>query len=75
MDYISSDSSVWIDFSIIGSTELPFMLPYTYIMNIDAIEDELMSPSGLGKELMKYGLMSAELTIEEFTLARSYGQM
>lgn len=75
MDYISSDSSVWIDFSVIGSTELPFRLPYTYIMNIDAIEDELMSPSGLGKELMEYGLMSAELTIEEFNLAGSYGQM
>jgi len=74
MEYVSSDTSVWIDFSIIGCTELPFRLPYTYIMNNDAIEDELMSPSGLGEELKKNGLVSVELTFEEFTLAEAFGQ-
>lgn len=47
MDYISSDTNVWIDFSVIDRVSLPFRLPYTYIMNVDAIEDELLSPAGL----------------------------
>lgn len=73
MEYISSDTNVWIDFSVIGRTELPFRLPYTYIMNSDAINDELLSPSGLRNELLQYGLLSVELTIEEFSLAEEYG--
>lgn len=74
MEYISSDTSVWIDFSIIGRIELPFRLPYTYIMNNDAIDDELMSPSDLGDKLKKNGLLSVELTFEEFSLADLFGQ-
>ncbi len=35
--YISSDTNVWIDFSVIGRIELPFRLPYTYMMNSDAL--------------------------------------
>lgn len=52
MEYVSSDTSVWIDFSIIRRTELPFRLPYTYIMNTDAIDDEVLSPVGLREELL-----------------------
>ena len=52
MEYVSSDTNVWIDFSIIGCLELPFLLPYTYIMNSDAIEDELLSPSVLRDDLL-----------------------
>lgn len=73
MVYISSDTNVWIDFYLISKTDLPFRLPYTYIMNNDAIKDELLSPAGLGEELIRSGLVSVELTIEEFTLADSYG--
>jgi predicted nucleic acid-binding protein len=73
MEYISSDTNVWIDFSVICRTELPFRLPYTYIMNSDAIEDELLSPDGLCEELKNCGLVSVEITIEEFTLADGYG--
>ena len=47
MEYISSDTNVWVDFSIIGRIELPFCSPYTYIMNSDAINDELLSPVDL----------------------------
>lgn len=72
MVYISSDTNVWIDFSIIGRIRLPFLLPYTYIMNTDAIKDELLSPLGLGDELLTCGLVSVELTIEEFNLAERY---
>ncbi len=69
MEYISSDTNVWIDFSAIGQIELPFLLPFTYIMNSDAIDDELLSPVGLRAELLDCGLVSVELTIEEFNLA------
>lgn len=73
MEYISSDTNVWIDFSAIQRIDLPFRLPYTYIMNEDAIVDELLSPPGLGQELMAYGLKSVEISIEEFELAQIYG--
>jgi len=56
MEYISSDTNVWIDFSVIGHIELPFRLPYTYIMNSDAINDELLSPIGLRDELLRCAL-------------------
>ncbi len=73
MEYISSDTNVWIDFSIIGHIELPFYLPYTYIMNSDAIYDELLSPADLRGKLLRCGLVCVELTIEEFSLAEKFG--
>lgn len=73
MEYISSDTNVWIDFSIIGRIKLPFCLPYTYIMSTDAIEDEVLSPVGMRDDLLRYGLVGVELTIEEFVLAQKYG--
>ena len=69
MEYISSDTSVWIDFSVIDRIEFPFKLSYTYIMNTDAIEDEILSPVGLGEQLKLCGLVSVEISIEEFFLA------
>ena len=73
MEFISSDTNVWIDFSVIKRTKIPFRLPYTYIMNTDAIEDELLSPTGLCDELLRCGLVGVELEIEEFELAESFG--
>lgn len=73
MEYISSDTNVWIDFSVINRIELPFCLPYTYIMNSDAIDDELLAPTGLGDELLRCGLVGVELTAEEFNLAEEFG--
>lgn len=73
MQFISSDTNVWIDFDTIHKTELPFRLPYIYIMSKDAIEDELLSPPGLGKKLISYGLMPVDITIDEFVLAEQYG--
>lgn len=69
MKYISSDTNVWLDFAIIDRLALPFRLPYVYLMDSDAIEDELLNPPGIGKELVKLGLCAAELTEEEFFLA------
>lgn len=72
MEYISSDTNFWIDFSVIGRIDLPFRLPFTYIMNADAIEDELLSPAGLRDALLSGGLVPVELTIEEFFLAEQF---
>ena len=64
MQYISSDTNVWIDFVTIQKTEIPFRLPYTYIMNKEAVENELLSPKGLGQELISYGLVPVGITID-----------
>lgn len=77
MEYISSDTNVWIDFMAIDKVELPFLLPCTYIMSDDAVNDELLSPEGFKDALLQNGLKpveyTVEYTIEEFTLADSYG--
>ena len=72
MRYISSDTNVWIDFYLIDRLEYPFRLSYTYIMNEDALNDELLSPKGLKEKLRTLGLQSTELTIDEFLLADEY---
>ncbi|MCR5795890.1 MAG: hypothetical protein K6G61_11160 [Solobacterium sp.] len=69
MIYISSDTNVWIDFRVINKLELPFRLPYTYLMNKDAVYNELLSPKGLREQLLKLGLIPAELTEDEFYYA------
>ena len=55
MEYISSDTNVWIDFLMIERLELPFRLPYIFLMNNDAIGNELVEPKGLGKDLIEKG--------------------
>lgn len=69
MEYISSDTNVWLDFVTIDRLELPFRLPYIYLMDRDAIDDELLNPPDVGKSLMDMGLQPTELTEEEFYLA------
>lgn len=75
MEYISSDTNVWIDFMVIDKISLPFLLPYTYIMSEDAVNDELLSPTGFKNDLLSNGLIPVEYTEEEFFLADSYGTM
>lgn len=72
MEYISSDTNVWLDFAVINKLEIPFRLPYTYIMNEDAIADELLSPKELRENLVELGLRAVELSEEEFYLAEEY---
>ena len=43
MQYISSDTNVWLDFAIIERLELPFRLPCIYLMHGDAVHNELLS--------------------------------
>ena len=73
MKYISSDTNIWVDFATIRRLDIPFKLPYTYIMNEDAIEDELLYPEGIREELLNLGLMPVEFSEKEFYLAESYG--
>lgn len=72
MKYISSDTNVWLDFEIIDRLELPFKLPYIYLMNEDAVHDELLSPEGLSERLLALGLVEVELTEEEFFCVEEY---
>lgn len=72
MEYISSDTNVWLDFLTINRLEYPFRLPYIYLMNVDAMQDELLSPVGLKQDLQSLGLKETELTEEEFYLAAEY---
>lgn len=72
MEYISSDTNVWLDFVEIEKLHLPFLLPYVYLMNDETVEDELLSPPGLSDELLQLGLKKTELTEGEFYLAETF---
>lgn len=66
MEYISSDTNIWLDFVEIERLNLPFRLPYVYLMNDETVDDELLSPPGLSGELLQLGLQKTELTEDEF---------
>lgn len=68
MEYISSDTNVWIDFLTIRRLQLPFRLPYIYLMSSDAVQNELLSPPGLAEALIRFGLLQTQITEEEFYL-------
>ena len=74
MEFISSDTNVWIDFFVIEELRLPFLLDYIFLMNEDAIGNELIEPRGLGEILLSYGLVSTELSTEEFYIAEEINQ-
>lgn len=69
MEYISSDTNVWLDFAAISQIKLPFLLPCIYLMSTDAVEDELLSPPDLGEILLSLGLVKTDLTEREFYFA------
>lgn len=69
MEYISSDTNIWIDFSAVDALALPFRLDCTYLMSSDALEDEWLSPKGRGNELIELGLQAVKITTEEFYYA------
>ena len=73
MEYISSDTNVWVDFMTIGRTELPFRLPYKYIMWEETITEEFLTPEWFRETMLACGLNPVEITIEEFMLAEEYG--
>lgn len=73
-EFISSDTNVWIDFHAVGAATLPFKLSCTYIMWSEAVEDEILSPTGLKEKLLAAGLKGVKLSAEEFFLADDYGE-
>lgn len=66
MEYVSSDTNIWLDFKAIERTSLPFRLPYTYIMFKEALRKEIVSPPELLADLREMGLVGVEITTEEF---------
>jgi predicted nucleic acid-binding protein len=72
MEFISSDTNVWLDFELISHVDFPFKLPYKYLMNEDAVHEELLAPPDLGEKLLKLGLVETELSEKEFYLAEEY---
>ncbi len=69
MEYISSDTNIWLDFNTISAIEMPFRLSCTYIMYREALRKEIVSPPELLQELIERGLEGVELTTEEFYFA------
>lgn len=74
MEFISSDTNVWIDFATIDRLSLPFKLPYIYLMDEDAVSNELLQPKGLGEKLTRLGLQAVAMTEEEFYLAEELNE-
>lgn len=72
MEYISSDTNVWIDFMKIDKLDLPFKLQYVYLMENSTISEELLVPEGLNARLVELGLKGTEMSIEEFILAEKF---
>jgi predicted nucleic acid-binding protein len=72
MDYISSDTNVWIDFMKIDKLDLPFKLQYVYLMENSTISEELLVPEGLNARLVKLGLKGTEMSFEEYILAEKF---
>lgn len=70
--YISSDTSVWIDFKTLNAIWLPFKLNNHYVMCNDAIQDELLSPPELKNELLELGLIPVELNDSDLLLVYEY---
>jgi len=69
MEYVSSDTNVWIDFNIINALDLPFTLDLTYIMFHETINQEILYPPGLKDRLITLGLMPVQITADEFFYA------
>ena len=72
MEYISSDTNVWIDFMKIDKLDLPFKLQYVYLMENSTISEELLIPEGLNARLVKLGLKGTEMSFEEYILAEKF---
>ncbi len=69
MEYISSDTNVWIDFYRISKIQFPFRLNCSYIMFNEAIDKELLYPGELRSQLIDGGLIGVEITTDELFYA------
>ena len=69
MEFIVSDTNVWIDFILVDKLNVPFKASYIYLMSSDAANEELLSPQGLKDSLLSLGLQLTELDDNEFDFA------
>lgn len=69
MQYISSDTNIWIDFLAIQRLEMPFRLDYTFLMSREVLDRELRSPADLPEQLVQAGLQQTDITEDEYWLA------
>lgn len=72
MDYISSDTNIWIDFQSIQRLEMPFRLNYAFLLCKEVLNSELRSPDGFAQKLLEAGLQQTEIDESEFWLALKY---
>lgn len=72
MVFISSDTNVWIDFYQINRLNLPFKLPFIFVMYKETAKEELLYPYNLKDNLLKEGLRITEIDDEEIELAENY---
>lgn len=75
MQYISSDTNVWVDFAQIHRLALPFRLDLIYCMSTDTVEDELLEPPNIREQLLSLGLVSIEINEAEFEIAVQLGKV
>lgn len=75
MQYISSDTNVWVDFAQIHRLALPFRLDLIYCMSTDTVEDELLEPPNIREQLLSLGLVSIEINEAEFGIAVQLGKV
>ena len=69
MEYVSSDTNVWIDLDVIDSLELAFRSSLTYIMFRETIFQEMLYPENLNERLLSLGLQAVDITVEELFYA------
>ena len=69
MECISSDTNIWFRFYLIHKKDLPFRLPWKYIMYQEVLINKKVSPSCLQLELQNKGVICVDMTIEEFYYA------
>ena len=72
MQYISSDTNIWIDFQAIQRLEMPFLLDYTFLMSSEVLARELRSPADFPEKLLSAGLQQTEISEEEYWLAMEF---
>ena len=70
MELISSDTNVWVDFAVINRLNLPFLLPYTYIMYEESMDNELIYPPGIREDLRVKDFSQYRLPLKSFLLPR-----
>lgn len=69
MEFISSDSNIWMDFYCIGKLDLPFKLPYRYLMWEETINKELSFPAEFKLDVIELGLEKVKLNDAEYNFA------